>query len=96
MANEVPAVLDTDLGEQAAQNTLAANPLVGVRLEDILDSARLLVGQMVSSPGLAAREYLRFPWRVGPYCDGRVRPGSRRQGQAFCRHRVEGQCYLAR
>ena len=33
MANEVPAavVLDNDLREQAAQNTLAANPLVGVR-----------------------------------------------------------------
>ena len=31
MANEVPAavVLDNDLREQAAQNTLAANPLVG-------------------------------------------------------------------
>ena len=38
MANEVPAavVFDNDLREQAAQNTLAANPLVGVRLEDIL------------------------------------------------------------
>ena len=50
MANEVPApvVLDNDLREQAAQNTLAANPLVGVRLEDILDSARLLFGQMLS------------------------------------------------
>ena len=34
MANEVPApvALDNDLREQAAQNTLAANPLVGVRL----------------------------------------------------------------
>ena len=55
MTNEVPAaaVLDTDLREQAAQNTLAANPLVGVRLEDILDSARLLAGQVLSSPGLA-------------------------------------------
>ena len=42
MANEVaaPVVFDHDLREQAAQNTLAANPLVGVRLEDILDSAR--------------------------------------------------------
>jgi hypothetical protein len=45
MANKVPTaiVLDDDLREQAAQNTLAANPLVGVRLEDALDSARLLV-----------------------------------------------------
>ena len=98
MANEVPApvVFDNDLREQAAQNTLAANPLVGVRLEDILDSARLLVGQMLSSPGVAAQEYLSPPWRAWPYCDGRVRTGSRCQGQAFCRLRVERQCYLPR
>ena len=39
MSNEVSAaaVLDDDLREQAAQNTLAANPLVGIRLEDILE-----------------------------------------------------------
>ena len=43
MANEVPApvVFDNDLREQAAQNTLAANPLVGVRLEDILELGTL-------------------------------------------------------
>ena len=45
MANEVPApvVFDNDLREQAAQNTLAANPLVGVRLEDILELGTLAV-----------------------------------------------------
>jgi polyhydroxyalkanoate synthase len=72
MANETPAtvVSDNDLREQAAQNTLAANPLVGVRLEDILDSARLLVGQMLSSPGVAAREYLRFLAELGRIATG--------------------------
>jgi polyhydroxyalkanoate synthase subunit PhaC len=71
MANEVPAaVVDNDLREQAAQNTLAANPLVGVRPEDILDSARLLLGQMLSSPGLAAREYLRFLGELGRIATG--------------------------
>src|SRR5215471_11433088 len=72
MANEVPAavVLDDDLREQAAKNTLAANPLVGVRLEDILDSARLLVGQMLSSPGVAAREYFRFLGELGRIATG--------------------------
>src|SRR6476620_1114714 len=72
MANEVaaPVVLDDDLREQAAQNTLAANPLVGVRLEDILDSARLLFGQMLSSPGVAAREYLRFLGELGRIATG--------------------------
>jgi polyhydroxyalkanoate synthase subunit PhaC len=72
MATEVPAavVLDNDLREQATQNTLAANPLVGVRLEDILDSARLLFGQMLSSPGIATREYLRFVTELGRIATG--------------------------
>src|SRR5258705_6127720 len=72
MANEVPApvVFDNDLREQAAQNTLAANPLVGIRLEDILDSARLLFGQMLSSPGAAAQEYLRLLGELGRIATG--------------------------
>ena len=72
MASEVPAapILDNDLREQAAQNTLAANPLVGVRLEDILDSARLLFGQMLSSPAVATREYLRFLAELGRIATG--------------------------
>ena len=81
MANEVPAavVLDDDLREQAAQNTLAANPLVGVRLEDILDLARLLFGQMLSSPGVATREYLRFVTELA-HCDWQFRSSARCQG----------------
>jgi hypothetical protein len=39
--------------DQAAQHTLAANPLVGVRGSDILDSARALLGHMMSKPGIA-------------------------------------------
>ena len=45
MAYEVPDALDNDIREQAAQHTLAANPLVGVRGQDVVDSARLLLGQ---------------------------------------------------
>src|SRR5499427_2305217 len=60
MANEVLLAADGDLREQAAQHTLAANPLVGVRGEDILDSARVLLAQMLSNPAVAARQYLSF------------------------------------
>ena len=35
MANAGAEVLDDDIREQAAQHTLAANPLVGVRGQDI-------------------------------------------------------------
>ena len=58
--NSGAAAADPDVREQAAQHTLAANPLVGVRAEDLLDSARLLLGRMASHPGVAARQYLSF------------------------------------
>src|SRR3974377_2288611 len=105
MANEVPTavIFYNDLREQAAQNTLAANPLVGVRLEDILDSARLLVGQMVSSPGLAAREYLRFLGELGRIATGgsELTPDAkdRRFADSAWKdsaiYRALAQCYLA-
>ena len=89
MANEVP--------DAVVLTTICANRLRRTRLrpirwsasdcEDILDSARLLVGQMLSSPGVAARAISSLPWRAWPYRDGRVRTGSRCQGQAFCRLR---------
>jgi polyhydroxyalkanoate synthase len=105
MANEIPAsvVLDTDLREQAAQNTLAANPLVGVRLEDILDSSRLLVGQMLSSPGLTAREYLRFLGELGRIATGGSELAPDAKDKRFADsawkesaiYRALAQCYLA-
>src|SRR5262245_46830431 len=60
MANAGAEALDNDIREQAAQHTLAANPLVGVRGQDILDSARLLLGQMMRHPAAAAQQYLSF------------------------------------
>ena len=105
MANEVPAavVLDNDLREQAAQNTLAANPLVGVRLEDILDSARLLFGQMLSSPGVAAQEYLRFVTELGRIATGSSDLAPDAKDKRFADpawkdsaiYRALAQCYLA-
>src|SRR5215475_4634647 len=60
MANEAPVAAENDIREQAAQHTLAANPLVGVRGEDILDSARLLLAQTLRNPVAAAQQYLTF------------------------------------
>jgi len=64
------AILDYDIREQAAQHTLAANPLVGVRGKDILDSARVLLGRMVRSPGTVARLYLSFLGDLGRIATG--------------------------
>jgi polyhydroxyalkanoate synthase len=105
MANEVPApvVFDNDLREQAAQNTLAANPLVGIRPEDILDSARLLFGQMLSSPGVAAREYLHFLGELGRIATGGSELAPDAKDKRFAdsawkdsaTYRALAQCYLA-
>jgi hypothetical protein len=51
---------DGDIREQAAQHTLAAHPLVGVRSSDILDYARGLISQMMRNPFVAGKHYVRF------------------------------------
>ncbi|HXW24599.1 MAG TPA: alpha/beta fold hydrolase [Xanthobacteraceae bacterium] len=60
MAHELRDVgtFDSDIRDQAAQHTLAANPLVGVRSRDVFDSAAALVGRMIANPGLAAQQCL--------------------------------------
>ncbi|HEV2430280.1 MAG TPA: alpha/beta fold hydrolase, partial [Burkholderiales bacterium] len=49
-----------ELPNEAAQHTLAANPLVGVRSTDLLAAARSLLGHMARNPGIAARQYFCF------------------------------------
>src|SRR5215813_7694858 len=61
---------DYDIREQAAQHTLAANPLVGVRGQDILDSARLLLTQMLNHPAVAAQQSLAFLAELGRIATG--------------------------
>jgi polyhydroxyalkanoate synthase len=58
----MPEAHDHDIREQAAANTLAANPLVGVRGEDLLDAMHVLFGQMTSNPDVAAQQYIAFLW----------------------------------
>src|SRR5499427_2904309 len=70
MANDAPVAAEGDIREQAAQHTLVANPLVGVRGEDILDSARLLFGQVLSNPMAAAKQYLTFLAELGRIATG--------------------------
>src|SRR5499427_4786892 len=70
MANDAPVAAEGDIREQAAQHTLVANPLVGVRGEDILDSARLLFGQVLSNPMAAAKQYLSFLAELGRIATG--------------------------
>ena len=70
MAKDLADVLEPDIREQAAAHTLAANPLVGMRGEDILASARVLLGEMASNPALAARQYMTWVAELGRIATG--------------------------
>jgi len=92
-----------DAPEEAAQHTLAANPLVGVRGEDILASARVLVGQMLNKPGVAARQYLSFLGELGRIATGGSTVALDAKDKRFAdpawkesaAYRALAQCYLA-
>jgi polyhydroxyalkanoate synthase subunit PhaC len=47
-----------DLAQQAAQNTLAANPIIGIQGGDITSAVQMLARQAVSQPGLLAKHWL--------------------------------------
>ncbi len=105
MADERHAAVttDNDLREQAAQHTMAANPLVGVRGQDVLDSVLALLGQMMSTPGVTAHQYLSFLGELGRIATGssalapdvkdkRFADPAWRESAAY---RALVQCYLA-
>jgi len=51
--------------------TLAANPLVGVRRRDVLDSARRFIGHVARNPGVAGKQYVAFVRELGRIATGR-------------------------
>jgi polyhydroxyalkanoate synthase len=56
MADNLADRQEHNIREQAAAYTLAANPLVGVRGEDLVASARLLFREMLNNPAVAVRQ----------------------------------------
>jgi polyhydroxyalkanoate synthase subunit PhaC len=48
------------VSDDAARNTLALNPLVGVRGQDLMDSAGVMLKAMVNEPLVAASQWLLF------------------------------------
>ena len=46
--------------ERATQNTLAANPLIGIRRKEVLAAASTLQAQLVRQPVMVSRQYGRF------------------------------------
>jgi polyhydroxyalkanoate synthase len=57
--------------EQAARNTLALNPLIGVRGKDLLDGASVLVKAMFNEPKVAAREWGAFLKELADIAQGK-------------------------
>jgi polyhydroxyalkanoate synthase subunit PhaC len=94
---------DHDIREQAAQHTLAANPLVGVRAGDILDTARGLLGQLMSNPAIVAQPYLSFLGELGRIATGGCELVPDAKDKRFADpawrespvYRALAQCYLA-
>jgi polyhydroxyalkanoate synthase len=72
-----------ELPNQAAQHTLAANPLVGVRGADLLAAARALIGHMARNPGVAARQYLAFVADLAQIATGRSELAPAAQDKRF-------------
>ena len=53
------------LSDQAARNTLALNPLIGMRGKDLMDSAAILLKAVVNEPTAAGGQWLSFLGELG-------------------------------
>jgi polyhydroxyalkanoate synthase subunit PhaC len=61
---------EQDIHDQAAGHTLAANPLVGVRAEDLVASTRLLLGEMLNHPAVAVQQSVALLAEFGRIATG--------------------------
>src|ERR1700677_5244903 len=91
------------LSEEAARNTVALNPLIGLRGKELMDSAPILLKAVVNEPTIAAGQWLSFLSEMGQIGAGqsdRVQPtGDKRFADATWKnsglHRQLLQAYLA-
>jgi polyhydroxyalkanoate synthase len=59
------------ISEDASRNTLALNPLVGIRGEDLVESAGILFKAIVNEPKVATEQWLSFLGEVGSIFAGK-------------------------
>jgi polyhydroxyalkanoate synthase len=57
--------------DEASRNTLALNPLVAIRSEDLVDSAGILLRAIVTEPKVAAEQWLFFLGELGSIVAGK-------------------------
>lgn len=59
------------ISEDASRNTLALNPLVGIRGQDLVDSAGVLFKAIVNEPKVATEQWLSFLGELGAIAAGK-------------------------
>jgi len=57
--------------ERATRNTLAANPLIGIRRKEVLASASTLMGQLATHPQAVGKQYAKLLGELGRVAIGR-------------------------
>lgn len=62
--------LDQQLAEDASQNTLALNPLVGLRPDDVMKAARTVMGALAAQPQIVADQWMGFMKELGRIVTG--------------------------
>jgi polyhydroxyalkanoate synthase len=93
----------SDTPDDAASHTLSANPLVGVRGQDILAAARELLAQMARRPGVALQQYFFLLGELARIATGRSALAPAAQDKRFAdrawkespAYRALAQVYLA-
>jgi polyhydroxyalkanoate synthase len=66
-----PPPLIEGISEAASRNTLALNPLVGIRGQDLTDSAGILFKAVVNEPKVATEQWLSFLGELGSIVAGK-------------------------
>ncbi|MFY9959234.1 alpha/beta fold hydrolase [Bradyrhizobium sp.] len=69
--NRDPASSTSEMSEAASRNTLALNPLVGIRGQDFVDSAGILFRAVTNEPRVATEQWLSFVGELGSIVAGK-------------------------
>jgi polyhydroxyalkanoate synthase len=69
--NPSPASPSADITEEASRSTLALNPLLGIRGEDLAESAGILFKAVMNEPKGATEQWLSFVGELGSIAAGK-------------------------
>jgi polyhydroxyalkanoate synthase subunit PhaC len=70
-ARRVSGAASSALIERATQNTLAANPLIGIRRKEVLAAASTLLAQLARQPAMLSRQAAKFLAELAQVAAGR-------------------------